>query len=80
MTTSEIVPQHGRQQARRAGQLSADTDYARVATYRQPAPSPYTCVEAPSPNYGSQAPFHQRYSHYKHYGFAGEAERAELCC
>lgn len=45
---------------------------ARVATYRQVAPSPFTLTENRSPNHGSQAPFHQRYAHYQHYGFAGK--------
>ncbi len=36
------------------------TDRAKVATYRQPAPGSLTLSENPSPNHGSQAPFHQR--------------------
>ncbi len=47
---------------------SLDVDKARVATYRQPAPGALTLTENPSPNHGSQSPFHQRYSHYKHHG------------
>eukprot|EP00197_Chlamydomonas_leiostraca_P007420 CAMPEP_0202874266 /NCGR_PEP_ID=MMETSP1391-20130828/25083_1 /ASSEMBLY_ACC=CAM_ASM_000867 /TAXON_ID=1034604 /ORGANISM="Chlamydomonas leiostraca, Strain SAG 11-49" /LENGTH=119 /DNA_ID=CAMNT_0049555671 /DNA_START=38 /DNA_END=397 /DNA_ORIENTATION=+ len=48
------------------------TDKAKIATYRQPSPSELTLAENPSPNHGSQSPFHQRYSHYRYYGFAGK--------
>ncbi|KAG2491499.1 hypothetical protein HYH03_010077 [Edaphochlamys debaryana] len=44
---------------------------ARVTTYRQLS-SPYAAELNRSPNHGSQAPWHQRYGHYKYSGFAGK--------
>jgi hypothetical protein len=51
------------------GEKSADR--VTVMTHAQLAPGALQLQENPSPNMGSQSPFHQRYSHYKLHGFAG---------
>ena len=45
---------------------------ARVTTYRTPQLGEMTLSENPSPHFGSQSPFHQRYTHYRYHGFAGK--------
>ena len=47
---------------------SSGTDTACVTTYRTPELGDLTLRENPSPHFGSQSPFHQRYSHYKSHG------------
>lgn len=44
---------------------------AHVVTYPEPQPHPTWSYGRGAPAHGSQAPFHQRYSHYKMYGYAG---------
>lgn len=44
---------------------------ANVVTYKEPSAHPTWKYGRGAPAHGSQAPFHQRYSHYKYYGYAG---------
>ena len=43
-----------------------------VVTYPEPQPHPTWSYGRGAPAHGSQAPFHQRYAHYKMYGYAGK--------
>ena len=47
---------------------SSGANTASVTMYRTPELGDLTLRENPSPNFGSQSPFHQRYSHYKNHG------------
>jgi hypothetical protein len=62
----ERLDKGSRNQQPEAGSL------AQVMTYRAPQLGELTLTENPSPNFGSQSPFHQRYSHYRQHGFAGK--------
>eukprot|EP00892_Ulva_mutabilis_P005762 jgi/Ulvmu1/3558/UM166_0012.1 len=50
---------------------SASYKVAQVVTYREPQPHPTWAYGRGAPAHGAQAPFHQRYAHYKMYGYAG---------
>jgi hypothetical protein len=51
-----------------------------VVTYKEAQPHPtWTCGRG-APSFGSQAPFHQRYQHYKYHGFAGVLPDCPLFC
>ena len=50
-----------------------------MVTYKEPQPHATWPFGRGAPAFGSQAPFHQRYSHYKYHGYAGAGATSPYC-